>query len=411
MRIAIFSETFLPKWDGVANTLCHLLRHLADRGHTAIMFAPEGAPKRFAETPIHGLSCFPCPMYPPLKLVFPQVNVVDQLREFAPDVVHLVNPALLGPVGLRHGRELDVPVVASYHTDIPGYAQHYGLGLFRETLWAYFRWMHNGADLNLCPSRFTQEELEQKGFKRLRVWGRGVDTDRYTPRKRSGEWRDRLSGGRPDAQLLLYVGRLATEKRVAWLRPILDVLPEARLAIVGDGPERETLAKLFEGTNTVFTGYLEGEALASAYAAADIFTFPSASETFGNVVLEAMASGLPVIAPDAGGPRDHVHDGKNGYLFPAHDPEALVRRVRRLAARPGLIRSLGWGARAYAKTQTWEMILDGLIADYQAAIDAHAESGSPVSEGTFARWWSTWRQRGVRTTPPARRRSSDPVYS
>jgi glycosyltransferase involved in cell wall biosynthesis len=169
MRIAILTETFLPKWDGVANALCHLLEHLAIRGHTSLMFAPEGAPPRYAKTPIVGLSCFAFPIYPDLKLVPPVVDVGRQLADFRPDLVHLVNPASLGLAGFRHARALGVPVVASYHTDLPGYAECYGLGLLRDPLWAYFRWIHNQADLTLCPSRFTQAELEAHEFERVKV--------------------------------------------------------------------------------------------------------------------------------------------------------------------------------------------------------------------------------------------------
>jgi glycosyltransferase involved in cell wall biosynthesis len=366
LRIALFAETFLPKWDGVANTLCHLLDHLARRGHTSLMFAPAGAPAQYAQTPIVGLPSFAFPLYRDLKLVAPGVDVRDRLRAFRPDVVHLVNPALLGLTGLRQARELGIPTVASYHTDIPGYTARYGLSWFREPTWAYFRWLHNQADLTLCPSRFTQAELQAQGFERVKVWGRGVDTGHFHPRHRSEPWRIRLTGGCPEAPLLLYVGRLAVEKRVEWLRPLLDIHPEVRLAIVGDGPERAALEAYFADTNTVFTGYLQGEALAHAYASADLFVFPSANETFGNVILEAMASGLPVVAPRSGGPVDHVRDGENGLLFAPDDIWELVGQVRVLLQFPDCAHRLGEQARRYAESQRWETILDGLLAEYTA---------------------------------------------
>ncbi|MBN1582633.1 MAG: glycosyltransferase family 1 protein, partial [Anaerolineae bacterium] len=261
MRIAIFAESFLPKWDGVTNTLCYLLDHLAQTGHDSVMFAPKGEPATYAGTPIVGLPCFTFPLYPDLRLVPPLVNVKRQLQAFRPDLIHVVNPALLGLVGLRHARELDLPIVASYHTDIPGYAKRYGAPFLREPLWAYFRWIHNQADLNLCPSRFTKDELVAHRFERVRLWGRGVDTERFNPNHRDSVWRHRLSGGHPDAPLLLFAGRLAPEKRVDWLRPLLDAIPQVQLAIVGDGPARPELEALFDATPAVFTGYLQGEAL------------------------------------------------------------------------------------------------------------------------------------------------------
>jgi glycosyltransferase involved in cell wall biosynthesis len=371
MRIAIFAETFLPKWDGIANTLCHLLEHLAGRGHASLMFAPEGAPSRYADTEIVGLPSFSLPFYPDLRLVPPLFNVEQELAAFKPDLVHVVNPAFLGLVGMRHARDLGLPVAASYHTDLPGYLAHYGLSLFRNPLWAYFRWIHNAADVNFCPSNYTKAQLEAHAFERLKVWGRGVDTVQFHPRHRSDEWRHRLTGGHPDAPLLLYVGRLAMEKRVDWLRPVLDVLPRARLAIVGDGPFLEDLEELFAGTPTVFTGYLQGLDLARAYAAGDLFLFPSATETFGNVVLEAMASGLPVIAPRSGGPVDHVFDGENGFLFAPDDQADLVALAWRCVSDLDYARRLGARAHAYAATQTWERVLDGLLKDYEELVASH----------------------------------------
>jgi glycosyltransferase involved in cell wall biosynthesis len=366
MRIAIFAETFLPKWDGVAHTLCRLLEHLRARGHEGLMFAPLGAPPAYADTPIVGLPCFPLPFYPELRLVRPGADLGARLAAFRPDVVHVANPAILGLLGLRKARELGAPVVASYHTDIPGYTQYYGVGWMIEPLWAYFRWLHNQADLNLAPSRFTREQLRARGFERLGIWARGVDAERFHPRHRDRAWRARLGGGDGNGPLLLYVGRLATEKRVEWLRPLLAALPGARLAIVGAGPLRNELAEEFAGTPTTFLGYLTGHDLACAYAAADLFVFPSASETFGNVVLEAMASGLPVIAPDAGGQVDHVRDGRNGYLFSAGSRAHLVTQVLQVARNPGLRRRLAAGARAYAETRTWTANLDGLLSEYEA---------------------------------------------
>jgi phosphatidylinositol alpha 1,6-mannosyltransferase len=386
MRIAFFAESFLPKWDGVTNTLCYLLEHLATRGHTSLMFAPQDAPARYAETRIVGLAGFSFPLYPELKLAYPFVDVQQQLIDFKPDLVHLVNPALMGWVGLRQTRPLDVPIVASYHTDIPGYASLYGWGMLMNPIWSYFRWLHNKADLNLCPSHFTRAQLESRGFERVKVWGRGVDTARFNPRYRSADWRRRLCEGEPESPLLLYVGRLALEKRVDWLRPLLDALPNVRLAIVGDGPLRDELEQTFAGTRTVFTGYLQGENLSRAYASADLFVFPSANETFGNVVLEAMASGLPVLAPHSGGPVDHVFDAKNGFLFDPKDIEDMITWARRLVSNPTHMRQLGVKACVYAESQSWERVLDGLLEKYASLLD------DPIGPS----WWDV---RQLENTP------------
>jgi phosphatidylinositol alpha 1,6-mannosyltransferase len=370
MRIGIFAETFLPKIDGITNTLCHLLEHLEARGHQALMFAPNGGPSYYAGAEIIGLPAIPLPLYPELKLVPPILSGVDErLAEFEPDLVHVVNPFLLGVVGIQAGRAVNVPVVASYHTDLPGYTERWGMGFSKELFWTYTRWVHNQADLNLCPSHYTLAELNEQGFERLKVWGRGVDNVQYHPDHRSAEMRARLTNDNSQQPLLLYVGRLAVEKRVEWLHPVITNLENVRLAIVGDGPLRDSLETLFDGTNTVFTGYLSGEDLAAAYASSDIFVFPAANETLGNVVLEAMASGLPVIAPDAGGVTDHVYPGATGILFPSEEQDSFMQAVTQLLCDPVAANQMGTAGRAYAERNSWPFILDGLLKNYQELLE------------------------------------------
>jgi glycosyltransferase involved in cell wall biosynthesis len=368
MRIALFTEAFLPKTDGVVTTLCHVLDHLARRGHTSLLFAPAGAPRYYAQTPVLGLSAVPFPLYPELRLVPPTVDLCDRLTAFGPDLIHVFNPVSLGVAGLRHARQLGVPAAASYQTDLPGFAARWGLGIFSDFLWGYLRWVHDQADLNFCPSHFTLRELTERGFRNLRVWGRGVDTGRFHPGRASTEWRARLSDGHPDAPLILTVGRLSLEKRLAMLRPVIDALPQARLAIVGDGPARWMLERQFAGTPTVFTGYLRGIDLAAAYASADLFVLTGANETFGNVALEAMASGLPAVVPSTGGQVDHVFHGKNGLIYAAEDTGALVSAVTRLVGDLQLARRLGNAGRTYAEQQRWDRVLDGLVHDWQEII-------------------------------------------
>jgi len=371
MRVAIFAETFLPKWDGVANTVCHLLEYLAANGHESLMIAPEGAPSRYAATPIHGCPCFALPMYPALRLVTPRPGLGTEILDFRPDIVHLVNPALLGISGLHRAREAGVPVVASYHTDLPGYLEKYNLTAFRDFVWNYFRWLHNQADLNLCPPRFIRRQLADHGFERLEIWGRGVDSHVFTPERRSLEWRLKLTNGHINAPLLLYVGRLAVEKRVEVLRPLLTELPDVRLAIVGDGPERGRLEALFAGTNTVFTGYLRGDDLTAAYAAGDIFVFPGENETFGNVVLEAMASGLPALVASHSGLKDHTINGWNGFQFEPGNSAQLATLVRWLLGDPEYRARLAANALTYARGLTWEQNLSGLMGHYERLIAGH----------------------------------------
>ena len=380
MRIAFISETFLPKIDGITNTLCRLLEHLARRGHESVMFAPQGAPSIYANTPILQPISIPFPLYPELKIANPFTNLERHLAKFRPDLVHVVNPFSIGVAGTRYARLNDIPLVASYHTDVPGYtSRYYGMPFMTNLIWDYFRWVHNKADLTLCPSRATLQELDKKGFKNLKLWSRGVDLERFAPSMSSPEWRWRLSAGRPESTLLLYVGRLAAEKRVEWLLPVIQSMPYAHLVIVGDGPMREDLQMLFRGTNTTFTGYLQGEDLAHTYATSDIFVFPSANETFGNVVLEAMASCLPVVAPRSGGVMDSVIDGETGLLFDPDKQEDLVSSVLKITSNPDLFRKMGSAARQAASKKSWSGVLDHLIEDYQLAINQHHHQKAPLA--------------------------------
>ena len=380
MRVAIFAETFLPKWDGITNTLCRLLEHLETEGHESIMFAPEGAPEVYAGTRIHGYPAFHCPWYNDLRLATPLGTATREIEAFQPDVIHVASPLLLGAMGLKKAKQMGVPVVASYHTDVPGYMEHYGFGALREPSWALFRWLHNQADLNVCPSTHTRRQLEEHGFERVEIWARGVDTDLYSPTRFSFEMRDRMSGGAPDAPLLLYAGRLAVEKRLDLLRPVLDEVPGARLCLVGSGPAEDAQRSIFRGTDTTFMGYLKGEELAAAYASADLFVFPSESETFGNVVLEAMASGLTAVCAAAGGPLDIVAHADNGYLFTPGRHTEISGLLKWLIAHPRVSRRIAQRARAHAEANSWTNIMAGLVARYEEL----AASREPVVRPALA---------------------------
>jgi phosphatidylinositol alpha 1,6-mannosyltransferase len=285
---------------------------------------------------------------------------------------------VMGMVGLKRARELGVPTVASYHTDIPGYLEKYNLAIFRDLVWSAFRWIHNQADLNLCPTPWIQRQLAGQGFERVEIWGRGVDCRLYHPGRRSQAWRERLTDGHPEAPLLIYAGRLAVEKRVDVLRPVLDSIPGLRLAILGDGPERASLEALFAGTGTVFTGRLAGEDLASAYAAGDIFTFPGENETFGNVVLEAMASGLPCLVAAHSGLCDRVRNGVDGFQFEPGNSAQLATLVRWLLQDHAFRAGLAAGALEFARTQTWQANLDGLLDKYERVVAGRAALAQAV---------------------------------
>lgn len=369
MRIAYFTETFLPKIDGIVVTLTHLLEYLEERGHESIMFAPKGSVSSYAGTEIiQRLSVRPL-FYPEMRVALPIARVEKELVKFKPDIIHLVNPTSLGLAGLRGARRHNIPVVASYHTDVPGFARRWKLGFLSGPIYGYYRWVHNQANLNLTPSEFTLNQLKEKGFKRLAVWKGGVDITRFHPSSATKEMRTRLSGGEVDKPLILFVSRLSREKRADWLLPVVQNVHGIRLAIVGDGPDRQRLEGLFEGTPTVFTGYLRGAELASAFSSADVFAFTGAEETYGNVVAEAMASGLPIIAPRSGGVVDLVEEGVTGMLYPPEDHDAFVNCVRDLAMDLAKAKTMGEAGQKKAEQYAWETTLDPLLDLYSKVIE------------------------------------------
>ncbi|BBD61167.1 group 1 glycosyl transferase [Nostoc sp. HK-01] len=322
MRIALFTETFLPKVDGIVTRLRHTVDHLQRHGNQVLVIAPEGGITEHKGAKVYGVTGFPLPLYPELKMALPRPAIGYALEEFQPDLIHVVNPAVLGLSGIFYSKLLKLPLVASYHTHLPQYLQHYGLGMLEGLLWELLKGAHNQALLNLCTSTAMMEELSSHGIERVDLWQRGVDTELFHPDLASWEMRSLLSQNHPESPLLLYVGRLSAEKEIERIKPILEAIPQARLALVGDGPHRQALEKYFAGTNTNFVGYLIGRELGSAFASADAFIFPSRTETLGLVLLEAMAAGCPVVAARSGGIPDIVTDGVNGYLF---DPKADIQ--------------------------------------------------------------------------------------
>ena len=370
MRIAFFTETFLPATDGVVTRLRHTIEELLGMGDEMLVIAPkygEGSGS-YEGVPIHRVSSVPFPPYPQIKLAPINPGVGTALRAFDPDLVHAVNPFVLGQGASFYCRRLNVPLVASYHTNIAAYADYYGLGIFdRATRW-YTRTLHNKAAINLCTSRATLRYLADEGIERLYLWPQGVDAVRLHPDKFSKDWRVRLTNGHPEERLLLYVGRLGHEKNIGRLKTVLHEAPGVRLALVGDGPARRDLEKEYAGTRTVFAGALQGEELASAYASADAFVFPSTTETLGMAMLEALASGLPVLAAKTGATGEVVSDGETGILYDPGSDASLAAAVRELTSDGGLRARMGRKARAAAESRDWRSSTRTLRGYYEKAL-------------------------------------------
>lgn len=363
MRVAIVAESFLPNVNGVTNSVLRVIEHLRRTGHEVIVIAPDtprGEPpadKLHDGVRIHRVPSMMFPKVTSLPLGVPRPRMVGVLRGFDPDVVHLASPALLGWGGVHAARHLGIPTVAVFQTDVAGFAQSYGIGALSRASWAWTRRLHSKADRTLAPSTAAMEDLVAHRIPRVYRWGRGVDVTGFAPSARDDRLRRSWSpAGKP---IVGFVGRLAPEKHVERLAP-LHARDDVQVVIVGDGVDRAKLETDFP--RAVFTGALYGEALAAAYASMDVFVHAGEHETFCQAVQEAMASGLPVIAPDAGGPRDLVAPYRTGLLLPVDEFEGrLSEAVDHLVAER---RRYSVAARKSVLGRTWPVICDELIGHY-----------------------------------------------
>jgi glycosyltransferase involved in cell wall biosynthesis len=416
LRIAIVTETFLPRIDGTVTRLCHTVRHLRKLGHAVLVIAPKGGITEFEGVPVHGVPGFPFPLYPELKLAPPQPSIGKALARFKPDLIHASQPAFLGASTFYYSSSHKVPLVISFHSQLAKWLHYYGLGRLEPLLWWGIRSAYNRSDLVLATSSMMRDLLKEEGLRRVELWQRGVDTDFFDPRHASREMRARLTQGNPDDHLLLYVGRLSAEKDIESCRTVLEAMPGVRLALVGDGPHRRTLEQHFAGTRTFFAGYLHGADLAAAFASADVFLMPSQTETLGLVVMEAMASGCAVVAAGEGGIPDIVRDGATGHLFDPHKPASAVEAVRTILTDPAHREALRRQAREDAEQWGWAAATRQLEGFYREVIRREGElrqkikhshaSGTPpekicdaleISRATFNRLVDATASGSVRT--------------
>ncbi|SFJ98136.1 Glycosyltransferase involved in cell wall bisynthesis [Halobacillus dabanensis] len=381
MKIAIITETFLPSTDGVVTRLKEAIKYLRKQQHEVVVIAPDLGVTEYEGAIVEGVKTTKMPFYRSKEFSMPQRRVKDLLMKHDPDLVHVVNPALVGVSGVYYADKLDYPLIASYHTHVPKYLDYYRLYPFKPLVWWYFRKLHNYADVNLCTSKAIKKELDEKNFHNVSVWDRGVAIDHYHPHHKNEQMRNRLSGGKPENKLLVFVGRLAPEKEIHKIRPLLEQRDDISLAFVGDGPVKQELEETFKGTNTVFTGLLHGEELAQAFSSSDALIFPSVTETLGLVILEAMASGLPVIAAKSGPTMEQVEDGKTGLLFENENTDSMIEAIQRLEDEE-LYRKLCKNARLEAEKYSWQKPSEQILEYYHKTLKVFEESAATASKKT-----------------------------
>lgn len=377
LHIALVSETFPPEVNGVANTLGRLCQGLRERGHRLQLVRPrqadDTAPNDDQLLLTRG---WPLPGYAGLQ--WGQSSLHKLLRRWQrnrPDVLYIATEGPLGLSALRAARRLGIPVVSGFHTNFQQYSDHYGFGLLTRLLTGYLRWFHNRSRLTLVPSPSQRLELQRRGFERLELLARGVDGQLFHPARRSAALRAEWGLGE-DEIAVLHVGRLAAEKNLQLLtrafRQLQRDLPQQRLrlVLVGDGPLRTQLQA--ELPEALFCGVQRGEALAAHYASGDLFLFPSLSETFGNVVLEALASGLAVVAFDQAAAAQHIRHGHSGALATPGDEAAFIESARWLLEDPESLRRVRLNARQHAGKQGWPAIVERFESLLHAARDVQA---------------------------------------
>src|SRR5690625_255674 len=368
MRIAMFTETFLPKIDGVVTRVVRTLEQLRELGHEVLLFAPHHPPGEYAGHRVVRVPGVPFkPWYPDLFLGMPRPRLGRELDRFRPDVVHVVNPVVLGLWGTAIAKQRNLPLLASFHTDITQYAKHLRLSFLSPISRTFLRDVHNQAHINLCTSMPMVDAARGLGIQRVRLWPKAVDTERYHPDNFSAEMRDRLTDGNPDAKLIVYVGRLSFEKRLEWLHEPIRRLKGARLAFVGSGPAEGYFRKQFADTPTVFTGYMSGDQLAQAYASADVFAFPSDTETLGFVAMESMASGVPVVGTDASSIPEVIKHDMNRLLFEPGNLDDLTEKLQLLLENDALRLRLAAAARTSMEGRSWRAATEKLVEYYEMA--------------------------------------------
>jgi glycosyltransferase involved in cell wall biosynthesis len=380
LRIALFTETFLPKIDGVVTRLCQTIRHLGLLGHEVLVIAPDGGLKDYEGARIHGVKGFSFPVYPDIKLAIPRPSIGRALNEFKPDLIHAAHPCVLGLSAFHYSKRHSVPLIVSYHAQLDKYMHYYGFGKLEPLFWKGTRSAYNISDLALATSQAMVDHLRQHGLKRVELWQKGVDTETFHPDKASPEMRARLTQGHPEDKLLVYIGRLSAEKGIEAAKPVLEAISGLRLALVGDGPNRAKLEEYFAGTPTYFPGFLQGKDLAAAYASADIFFMASRTETLGLVVLEAMASGGAVVAANEGGIPDIVRDGVTGHLFKGGDTEGAIAAVRRLISDDTHREAMRREARLDAEKWSWAAATRQLEAFYRDVMNREQELPQRIAE-------------------------------
>lgn len=371
LRIAIFTGNYNHIQDGVSLTLNRLVRYLLDKGVSVMIFGPtiESPPMKHEGefVPVPSISAFGRPEYQ-ISTRFP-ASVREKLDQFSPNLIHIATPDILGYKALKYAMAKEIPIVASYHTHFTSYLKYYRLNFLEPLVWKYLSWFYSQCRHLYVPSASMKDELNGHGLiNGLKIWARGVDTNLFSPEKRNLEWRHKI-GFADDDVVVSFVSRLVWEKDLktfaSTLKKSISHNNKIKILIVGDGPEKEEFQEMLP--TAYFTGYLSGDALATAYACSDVFFFPSDTETFGNVTLEAMSCGLPVIVADATGSKSLVEEGRNGFIGQPQNSDEFSTYIDQLGKNTIKREEMREASRQIALKYDWSNVMDNLLKLYNLA--------------------------------------------
>lgn len=372
-KVALFTGNYNHIRDGVSLTLNRLVKFLENEGIEVLVFGPTIDEPAFEHhgrlIPVPSISIPGRPEYR-MSISLPKDARIE-LDHFDPDIVHIATPDMLGYKALKWARKKDKAIVASYHTHFPSYLKYYKLQMFEFIGWKYLRWFYSYCSQVFVPTPSMIESLQDHGIiGDLRIWARGVDSELFSPDKRDENWRKKF-GFKKDDVIVTFVSRLVWEKNLKLyadtVKTVAGKNPKVKPLIVGDGPAMDGLRKILP--NAVYTGFLTGDELATAYASSDIFFFPSDTETFGNVTLEAMTCGLPCIVADAIGSKSLVDDSENGYLVPVENPEKFILALEKLSSSEELRLRMGKKSLEKSKEYSWEQINSKLLTYYNEVLN------------------------------------------
>ncbi|MFK4427368.1 glycosyltransferase family 4 protein [Bacillus sp. RC51] len=371
MRVAIFTDTFTPQVNGVAKTLERLTKYFQKENIAYSVFAPQHTAEDNFVANVNKMRSIPLTiLYPECRFAFPTPRIKRELLAFKPDIIHIATPFNMGLCGLYYAKKLNIPVVGSYHTDFDAYLRYYKIEFLSNMLWNYLRWFHSHMQKNFVPSPETLHQLKKKGFQQLYIWGRGVDCTLFHPTYNKDLFRKKYNI--TAKYVLSYIGRIAPEKDIDTLQTLIQTTNKERddihWLIAGDGPLAKDLHENVPKTNVTFTGYLQGTDLAEAYASSDLMVFPSPTETFGNVVLESLACGTPVIGANSGGVKNIIKNEKTGFLCEPKNVDSFLSSIYYLLNNEERLKQMGVAASSYAKSQSWDEIFHNLLNQYEEVL-------------------------------------------